>query len=292
MLKIGKPIPATELASRLEVSTRTIFRDIQALSAAGVPVYCERGRGGGVALLFDCRKDIHSLSEAELKALLVSTAPEGARQLGLDRALTSARQKITAALPDAYRRAALELSERILIDTGGWLPSASTPHLSKLQEALLSDRKVRLRYQGRAHQSPVVRTADPYGLVNSAGVWYLGCVHSRKIRFYSVSRMIRVTILDAAFQRLPGLDLRTMWECARREFRAAFNPIDVQVRVRASRLGQLWGSAVPVPGCVWPEFALAGATAARRARAGPERYRYADARRQRGAVGHAASSVR
>ena len=253
MLTVGEPSLAAELARRLEVSTRTILRDVEALSAAGVPVYCQRGRAGGVTLLSDARRSIGGLSEDESRAVFATLAVQGARDLGLGAALDSARRKIMAALPDSRRAATRDLADRIIIDTGGWLPTMDPSHLAQLQRAVLSDLRVRLRYQGRGQVAPVARTVNPYGLVSSAGTWYLAAAHRDQTRFYRVHRMSEVTVLDQEFLRPPGLDLREVWDAARAEFRTRFTPVDVRVQVRASRLADLRGSVVPAAGETWPE---------------------------------------
>jgi predicted DNA-binding transcriptional regulator YafY len=270
LLKVGEPASAAELSRRLEVSTRTILRDVEALSSAGVPVYCQRGRGGGVTLLTEHRGVVGCLTADESRALFAAIADQGAGSLGLGNALCSAKDKIAAALPDAQRVAALDLCDRFVIDLGGWLPTTEPPHLRQLQHAVMSDRRIRVSYQGRRHAKPVVRTIDPYGLINSAGTWYVACAHRDDIRFYSVGRISSITVLDVVFPRPKDLDLHKMWEQSREAFQAEFTPVVVTVEIRSSRLGALWGCAELAPGQTWPHLSAAGVEVDRRVVAQPE----------------------
>ena len=172
-------VPAAELAERLEVSVRTIYRDIEALSASGVPVYAERGRHGGIALLPGFRTDVTGLTADESRALFVLAAQGAHSALGLDEALGSALRKVMAALPEPHRPAAELTSRRILVDPARWMSGpaacrrpgrAATPPSSPTGGCGCATGTA-------ATTEPRTYTLDPYGLVVKAGVWYLVADH-------------------------------------------------------------------------------------------------------------------
>lgn len=174
LLQTRGRVPAHELAERLEVSVRTIYRDVEALSAAGVPVYAERGRHGGIELLAGFRTDVTGLTADESRALFVLAAQGAHAALGLDAALGSALRKVMAALPAPHRPAAETTGRRILVDSARWKRGPQEPvDLDALQDAVFTDRRLRLRYRHGGDTEPRTYTVDPYGLVSKAGVWYL-----------------------------------------------------------------------------------------------------------------------
>src|ERR1700682_1538242 len=164
LLQARGRLSASELAARLEVSRRTVYRDVDALSIAGVPVRTEPGPGGGIELVEGWRTDLTGLTEPELDALFTSAAgPEFERAMG----------KLAAALPTESGRRAGRMRERLLVDSAGWgRRGAASPHLRVVQDAVFADRRLRLRYR-RAEARVVERVVDPLGLVLKAGVWYL-----------------------------------------------------------------------------------------------------------------------
>lgn len=246
LVKARGKLTASDAAAELEVSVRTVYRDVEALSAAGVPLYCDRGRNGGIALLPGYRTDVTGLNEAESAALLASITPSGTDALGLSAPLASALRKVTAALPDASRKAAILLSERVLIDPVGWLPERSARFLPTLQQAVLEDRRLRIKYQSWGDDAASLRTIDPLGLVNSAGVWYLDALHRGESRFYRIPRITSVKLLDDPSTRPPEFDLRESWTARRQGFRDSFVPLTATLRVRTTRLGEL-GELVDQP---------------------------------------------
>lgn len=261
LLKARGMTSAPELARLLEVSPRTVLRDVEALSAAGVPVYSQPGRGGGIGLLPGYRTDVSALSEQEGAALFAAIAAPGADALGLGDALASALRKIMAALPDAHRPSAARLAERVVIDTGGWLPRREEPLLALAQEAVLGDWRVEFVYQGRSDAAPSRRTVDPYGLLHSGGVWYLAAGHRGNPRFYRLARMTQLRVLDQVAARPDGLDLRRLWAERRAAFRSAFTPLEVDLWVRPGRLGDLAGRSGEVTRpdvAEWPVPATSG----------------------------------
>ncbi|MFJ2238720.1 helix-turn-helix transcriptional regulator [Streptomyces sp. NPDC087859] len=237
LLQTRGRVPAHELAERLEVSVRTIYRDIEALSASGVPVYAERGRHGGIELLAGFRTDVTGLTADESRALFILAAQGAHAALGLDAALGSALRKVMAALPAPHRPAAEATARRILVDATRWKggPRAAVD-LDVLQDAVFADRRLRLRYRHGGRPEPRTYTVDPYGLVSKAGVWYLVADRRGRPRLFRADRVRAATVLDHPVKRRPGVELADVWEVLRREVEKQPGGIDVVVRVRRDRL--------------------------------------------------------
>ncbi len=222
-------VPASVLAAELEVSSRTVLRDIDALSAAGVPVYAERGRAGGFALLPGWTTDLTGLTRSEAAALLTAGSLSRASTVDGGRALGSALRKLTASMPESQRDEAAAAAARILVVADGWTRVADdVPYLGVLQQAVVARRRVRIRY-ARAGTTATERTVDPHGLVSAAGRWYLLADHRRAPRTYRVSRIAAATVLDEP----AGVDepaLAERWERARAGFRERVGRYPVRVR--------------------------------------------------------------
>jgi predicted DNA-binding transcriptional regulator YafY len=231
-------VPAAELAGRLEVSVRTIYRDTEALSTAGVPVYAERGRHGGIALLPGYRTDMTGLTRDEARALFVLTTQGAHADLGLAAPLCSALAKVMTALPEPFRPAATAASQRILVDPAGWMRPAQAPGpLGILQGAVFADRRLRLRYRHSGQRAARGYTTDPYGLVCKSGVWYLIADHRGRPRLFRVSRVESAALAAAAVRRRPGADLASEWDRLRRQVEDQPTPVRVVIRVRPEALG-------------------------------------------------------
>ncbi len=205
---------ASALAGELEVSERTVLRDVEALSASGVPVYAERGRHGGFALLPGWTTDLTGLSHDEALALLVAGS-RGAP--GMRPALASAMRKVVAGLPAAQREAAGRDAERILVEDEGFLParpgSRDTPDatlLATVRRAVFAGRRLRIRYAPRDGE-PRLRTIDPIGLVDAGGRWYLLATRDGHDRSYRLSRMADAEVLDEPAERASDVDLDRLW---------------------------------------------------------------------------------
>src|SRR6266571_567861 len=162
---------AAELAERLEVSIRTIYRDLEALGMAGIPLYTERGPGGGCELLDGYQTKLNGLTELEIRALFLLNASTPLTDLGLERALEGALLKLSTALPADSRRDAEQVRQRIHVDHDP-SPQSSEPHLQIISEAVWQDRRVRMIYSS-AHSNYREQLVDPYGLVARSQVWYL-----------------------------------------------------------------------------------------------------------------------
>lgn len=238
LLQTRGRVPARELAERLEVSVRTIYRDVEALPASGVPVYAERGRHGGIELLAGFRTDVTGLTADESRALFILAAQGAHAALGLDAALGSALRKVMAALPAPYRPAAEVTSRRILVDATRWRGGPQQAvDLDVLQDAVFTDRRLRLRYRHSGQSAVRTYTVDPYGLVSKAGVWYLVADRRATPRLFRADRVRSATVLDDPVRRRAGVELADVWEVLRRQVEDRPGGLEVTVRVRRDRLG-------------------------------------------------------
>jgi predicted DNA-binding transcriptional regulator YafY len=232
------------LARRLEVSPRTIHRDMEALSMAGVPVYAERGGDGGWILPDSFRTEVTGLTDSEVQALFLSLPARLLADLGLERAADGALVKVLAALPTAARRDAEFMRQRIHIDGVGWHgDQEAVPALSMLQEALWQERCVRITYQraGRPGEGePVQRDLDPLGLVAKGRLWYLVAGVGEDRRTYRVSRVQTVEILDQPSRRPPDFDLAAAWASSSAAFVANLPTYAATVRVTPEALPMVW----------------------------------------------------
>jgi predicted DNA-binding transcriptional regulator YafY len=250
LLQTRGRLTARALAAELEVSERTVYRDLDALSAAGVPVYAERGPGGGCALLDSYRTTLTGLTDDEVRALFMLTIPAALTQLGVGPELKAALLKLSAALPAERRRDEAWVRQRIHLDWSGWEQADEpAPHLRTVQRAVWEDRRLWLAYQRQA--GPAIRrferTVDPYGLVAKAGVWHLVCAADGKLRVYRVSRLLEVRLTEERFQRPAGFDLAAFWEAwsARPEVRLP--PFLVTVRLLPALAAELPGAVAIAP---------------------------------------------
>jgi len=211
-------LTAAELAAELEVSPRTIHRDMEALSLAGVPVYAERGAHGGWCLPAGYRSGPRGLDSDELRALVLATPGTVLGDLGLDRASESALTKLLLALPVADRAAMAEARQKVLVDLSTWRTTEvePVPWLTTLYDALSRDRQVRLSY-ARADGACVERQLSPLGLVAKGHVWYLVAAASAggEPRTYRVSRVASATVCEALVQVPPGFELRAFWDASK-----------------------------------------------------------------------------
>ncbi|WP_456300009.1 helix-turn-helix transcriptional regulator [Saccharomonospora glauca] len=226
---------ARELADELEVSVRTVYRDVEALSAAGVPVYADRGRAGAYRLLGGYRTRLTGLSEAEARALALAGLPAAASELGLGTVLAAAQLKLHAALPEELRHRAGELAQRFHVDVPGWhreIEHASA--LAAVADAVWHAKRVRVRYR-RWDGSAVERDLDPLGLVLKAGAWYLAARCDGSVRTYRVSRVDALVELGETFDRPDDFDLADYWRTWSEGFERRLYP--ETARVRLSPLG-------------------------------------------------------
>lgn len=208
------------LAEELEVSRRTILRDVDALSYAGIPIYAEGGHGGGVSLDKNYRVKLTGLNEAEVQALILSTNASLLADIGLEDAAEGSLLKLLTALPSLHEQAARHIQNRIYIDPIWWWRSAhSLTYLSVLQQAVYEDRPIAVTYL-KHNGDEIHRTIEPYGLVAKAGIWYLIAAHDGQYRSYRASRITQVTVKDDSFSRDSSFDLATYWQTSVDEFMA------------------------------------------------------------------------
>ncbi|SEF81391.1 Predicted DNA-binding transcriptional regulator YafY, contains an HTH and WYL domains [Thermomonospora echinospora] len=209
LLQARGTMTAAELAQELEVSERTVYRDVLALSGAGIPVYAEQGRRGGYRLVDGYRTRLTGLSRAEAEALFLSGLPGPAEDMGLADAVATARLKVLAALPPSLQDAPARTGQRFHLDVGGWFGDAEPPPLlAALARAVWQDETVVLRYR---RDREVTRTADPYGLVLKGGIWYLVALVGGDYRTYRVGRVTAVEPTGVSFERDETFDLRGFW---------------------------------------------------------------------------------
>jgi len=218
-LQVNRRMTARTLATKLEVSERTILRDMDALGSAGIPVVADRGTGGGWSLLEEYQTKLTGLSPEEIQSLFVSRPPGVMADLGLKQASDAAWAKLQAALPPSARKQADLVRTRVLIDSRGWRnPSESASSLPVLLDALWRDRQVRFVYEAVLCE-PSERIVDPLGLVARGSVWYLIAQRQSEMRTYRVSRVRDAEVLVAAARRPEGFDLAKYWETSAAEFR-------------------------------------------------------------------------
>ncbi|MEU7024972.1 YafY family protein [Streptomyces sp. NPDC046203] len=230
LLQARPSMTAAELAAELEVSERTVVRDAQALSEAGVPVYADRGRVGGYRLVGGYRTRLTGLARGEAEALFLSGLPGALRDLGLADAASAARLKVSAALAPSVRDAPEAVGRRFHLDAPGWFQEPETPEvLAPLAEAVWGDRPVSVRY--RRPDGVVARELEPYGLVLKAGVWYLCARAEGAFRTYRVDRFAEVTVGSGEFVRDPGFDLAGFWTERSAEFARSLLRTEVVLRL-------------------------------------------------------------
>ncbi|CAM5381584.1 Putative DNA-binding transcriptional regulator YafY OS=Streptomyces griseomycini OX=66895 GN=FHS37_004426 PE=4 SV=1 [Streptomyces griseomycini] len=226
---------APELAAELEVSVRTVYRDIEALGASGVPVRAERGPEGGYRLMEGYRTRLTGLTDAEAGSLVLAGLPGPARDLGLGAVLASAQLKIEAALPGELAGQARRVRACFHLDAPAWFRDADpVPYLEPIARAVWERRVLRTRY--RRWRGEVHREVCPLGLVLKGGIWYLVALAEDTVRTYRVSRFLAVEETDAEFTRPAGFDLAAYWTESSRRMEAALR--QGTARLRLSPRGQ------------------------------------------------------
>ncbi|MEU4238540.1 WYL domain-containing protein [Actinoplanes sp. NPDC026619] len=206
-------LSAAQLAAELGVTARTIYRDVTALAAAGVPIYAEPGPTGGYELMEGYRTRLTGLTAPEAESLFLTALPEPAAELGLGAHLAAAELKLTAALPTSYRDASTRIRQRFHLDPPGWYrePDA-VPHLLAVAEALWQDHVIEMRYRRWSPEpGEVRRRVHPLGLVLKAGVWYLIATSRGRPRIYRVSSIVEVRREEDRCSRPDGFDLAAFW---------------------------------------------------------------------------------
>ena len=220
LLQARGRMTARQLADELEVSLRTIYRDVESLSAAGVPVYADRGPAGGYQLLDGYRTRLTGLTPAEAESLFFAGMPGPAAELGLGTVLAAAELKLMAALPRDLAERAGRVRERFHLDVPGWFHGGDpTPHLTAIADAVWNQRRIRIGYRRWRPPTPVDRTVEPLGLVLKAGNWYLIARSETGDRTYRVDRVVELETLPEGFERPDGFDLSVFWQAYLERFR-------------------------------------------------------------------------
>jgi predicted DNA-binding transcriptional regulator YafY len=220
LLQANGRMTAETLASRLEVSQRTILRDMDALSSAGVPVVAERGTGGGWRLIDGYETKLTGLTPAEIRSLFLARPPALLAELGIKEAADAAWLKLRAALPVGVREQAEFVRQRLLIDSRNWRDSAeSLTSLPVILESLWSGQRLKFLYE-KADGDTSEREVDPLGVVARANRWYLVAAKGDEQRTYRVSRINSAAVVPEPASRPTGFDLATYWEASTNRFRA------------------------------------------------------------------------
>jgi predicted DNA-binding transcriptional regulator YafY len=241
LLQTRGAMTAGELAEALEVSERTVGRDVLALSEAGVPVYAERGRSGGYRLVGGYRTRLTGLGRDEAEALFLSGVPGALREMGLADAASAARLKVSAALRPELRDAPRTAAQRFHLDAPGWWQEPGTPALlPALAEAVWDDRRIGVRYRRGGRRTLVVeRELEPYGLVLKAGTWYAVARCEGDFRVYRVDRFEAAGVSPDRFERDPDFDLAGFWARRAAEFARSILRDKVVVRLSPAGAGLL-----------------------------------------------------
>lgn len=248
LLQSRPSMTAAELARELEVSERTVTRDAQALSEAGVPVYADRGRAGGYRLIGGYRTRLTGLARTEAEALFLSGVPGALREMGLADVASAAHLKVSAALLPSFRDAPRTAAQRFHLDAPAWFREPETPELlPAVAEAVWDDRCVTARY--RRGGAEAERELEPYGLVLKAGVWYLCARVPRAggaFRTYRVDRFTAVALSSARFHRDEDFDLPGHWAERAEGFARSILRAEVVVRLTAEGVRRLAYAVDPV----------------------------------------------
>lgn len=239
LLQARGRMTAQQLAREVEVSERTIYRDIDALCMAGVPIYADSGPGGGYALLDSYRTTLTGLNEEEVRALFMLNIPAPLTDLGVSGDLRSALLKLAASLPHARREEEAQVRQRIHLDSEAWFQSREPlPHLQTIQRAVWEDRRLQITLRLR-FDAEVEWRVDPLGLVAKASLWYLVLARQGRVRAYRVSEVIEARLTEETFERPADFDLAAFWQDWRAKVESAHPPCQVTARVDPNLLPYL-----------------------------------------------------
>jgi predicted DNA-binding transcriptional regulator YafY len=240
LLQTRGRMSARELAAEFEVAVRTIHRDIDQLSAAGIPVYADRGRNGGFRLQDGYRTKLTGLTQPEAETLFLAGLPGPAAQLGLADVLASARLKLLAALPADVQPRAQRIAARFHLDAVAWFHGVdSLPSLPAIAGAAWSDHLLEMRYRRSGDTEVHSRVVAPLGLVLKAGIWYLVAQRGKSIRTYRVANIHDARISDEVFVRPKGFDLAAHWEKASRAYETGVYHEHADVRLSPRGMSML-----------------------------------------------------
>ncbi|HQZ14162.1 MAG TPA: YafY family protein [Devosia sp.] len=238
MLQTRGRMSAEALSQELEVSVRTIYRDIDQLSASGVPVYADIGRNGGFALLDGWKTKLTGLTAPEAQALFLSGLPGPAAEMGLGAEVQQAELKLLAALPADWQQEARRISTRFHLDPAGWFqPGYVHAHLKSIADCVWAERRISVRYESWTKVSD--RVLEPYGLVLKGGIWYVVAATDGQVRTYRLSGIQALIVLDETFARPRDFDLPSYWAEAARKFERDIYVSTARVRCTETGLRRL-----------------------------------------------------
>jgi predicted DNA-binding transcriptional regulator YafY len=242
LLQTRGRMTATQLAAELEVSLRTVYRDIDALHEAGVPLYGDAGHGGGYQLLAGYRTLLTGLNTSEAEALFLSGLPGPAAELGLGSALAAAQLKLLVALPSGLREQAERMRSRFHFDALGWYaPGTDVPHLPAVADAVWRGRVLEVRYRRWKEPTEVDRRLEPYGLVLKAGRWYV--VAGPGPRTYRADQILGLSTCEESFEVPGDFDLAAYWCDYQASFHARLHTGAAVVRLSRDAASRLSGAA-------------------------------------------------
>ncbi|MFE3451782.1 helix-turn-helix transcriptional regulator [Nonomuraea sp. NPDC059194] len=248
LLQTRGRMTAQQLADELDVSVRTVYRDIEALHASGVPLYGEAGHEGGYRLVDGYRTRLTGLTEKEAQALFLAGLPGPAAELGLGALAAAAELKIEAALPPDLREGSRRVREHFHLDAPSWYHDGDrVPHLPALADAVWNKRVIAVRYRRWREPYEVERTLEPYGLVLKAGKWYLVARSGDDLRTYRANQILDLEVTERVFDRPEGFDLAAHWSEHLKDFRARLVQGYAVVRLSPAgveRAGEVMSAAV------------------------------------------------
>ena len=237
-------VTAEVLARDNDVSVRTIYRDIDALSLSGVPVYSERGSEGGYRLLDGYRVRLNGLTAAEAEAMFLSGIPGAAADLGLGALMAGAQKKLTAALPEDLRESARRLQTKFHLDAPAWLAEGDQPlYLQAIAEAVWNSKRIRIRY--RSWTAEKIRVAEPLGIVMKGGAWYVVARVDDTPRTYHISRVLDLIVTDEIFEWPKGFDLAAYWNENTRRLELDLYPNWATIRISSCGVKEVEHTAPP-----------------------------------------------
>lgn len=236
LLQTRGKMTAQELAQELDVSRRTILRDIDALSLSGIPVYSEGGHGGGIALIEEYRTSLTGLNKLEVQTLFVANNTQALHEIGLGEAADQLLLKLLAALPQTHHSTADHIRQRLMIDpTWWWHDTTSPPFWEALQQAVYEDRWIETTYEN--YEGNVTeRVLAPYSLIYKSSLWYLLAEEAGELRTYRVARFHSVRLLEGSFTRRPGFDLPAYWRAQMQNFSNVFSEYGCTLRIHPERV--------------------------------------------------------
>ncbi len=246
LLQTKGRLTARELAAELEVSERTIYRDMDALSTAGIPVYAERGPGGGCSLLDSYRTNLTGLSRDEVRALFMLSIPTPLVDLGVDQDLKAALLKLSAALPDVFRQEGTRAQKRIHLDSSTWFHQAGqTKFIYTIQRGLWEDRKINLTYR-LAFNAQVQHLVEPYGLVAKSNIWHLVFSREGFVTAISLTDVLEANLSAEKFTIPSEFNLIEFWTawCSQYEKNRPHYPVEVRMKSELLQMLELFRDPV------------------------------------------------